>query len=450
MIIKKRNDKNAPVLNTSNKTKDQKTFDFLSEENNVKNIIKATSIFTLCLLLGIGALLFWSWNGNIEESISGAGELVPTGKLRRVMSPINGLVYKVHVKEAERVKKGQILAKLDPELSSTRRSGYGREKNYVEQEVFALKSAAEGSINSFTSSETQNAWLKSSQQAYQAKLESTNLRIKKAEYLYQNLNSKALSLKKLLASNRDILSKYERLFDGGGISKNEVELQRQKVLEQEGELASTIEKANAHKTEAAEAKQERKELKASYKEKILSRLLEHEKNLIRVNSEFEQSDINLKHQTVNAPIDGIINERFVHGKGEVVQMGAPLFSIVPNESELVAEVRLLNKDLSFVKLNQPVNVMIDALPYQRFGKITGVIQSLSPSTQKDEKGEPFYIAIIRLDKQTVKKDKQVYKLKAGMTFNANIITKHKKRVLSFLTEPIERQLDRAFRDPSNR
>jgi HlyD family secretion protein/adhesin transport system membrane fusion protein len=92
---------------------------------------------------------------------------------------------------------------------------------------------------------------------------------------------------------------------------------------------------------------------------------------------------------------------------------------------------------------------VDAFPYQKYGRLMGMVTAISPSTQKDEKGNSLYKLTITLNDQCLRFKNECLALRPGMTVSTDLITRN-RTLLSFITEPLQMKLDRAFRDPSGR
>jgi HlyD family type I secretion membrane fusion protein len=174
----------------------------------------------------------------------------------------------------------------------------------------------------------------------------------------------------------------------------------------------------------------------------------------RFRSDAAKANLFEKRFYIKAPIDGIINEQSVHGSGEVVAAGETLFSIVPKNTPMVAEIKVKNQDLAYIYPNQRAALRLDAFPYQRFGRLFGKVESISASTVSTsanggEDRQPFYVIRIRPEKSIFDLDGKAYAIRSGMTLTADLIT-HEKSLLSFFTEPMHYHFDKAFRDPTNR
>ena len=158
----------------------------------------------------------------------------------------------------------------------------------------------------------------------------------------------------------------------------------------------------------------------------------------------------IKREIIVAPISGTINEQSVHGHSEVVMAGAPLITIVPDDAGMVAEVKVANRDLSYIQIGQKVALRMEAFPYQQFGRLWGKVVTISPGSHTDSEGNPYFMVKIQPDR-TVFKDEQgkIYRMRSGMTVTADIVTRD-KRILNFFTESMHERLDNAFREPTTR
>ncbi len=420
-----------------------------NNQKKVQKILWVSFYFLITLLLGFIILGIWSWFGNIEESITGFGEMVPDGKLRRVMSPTNGVVSKVHVSENQKVNAGDLLIELDPETSKVDKDSYTEQLSYLNDEITAIKAALRDSSPSSAISGSHSDWLKATRDTFRAQYRSAKMQISRSEHLYKESLSNESKYRELAKSGDIQLGKYKKLAEEGGLSENDLEIQKQDVIEKKRMLEASIQETQARKFEISKSIQELNEVSSNYKRELLTRLTRNEQEVLKLKANVAKSNVNVEHQFIRAPIDGIVNEQVIRGLGEVVKIGDDLLSLVPIDSELVAEVKVTNQDLSYIRLEQQAALRIDALPYQQFGRLNGVVESMSPSTVTDEQGMPFYVIKIRPNKTVLQKDGKQYPLRAGMTLSADIITREKS-VLSFFIEPVKYHLDRAFHNPSNR
>ncbi len=67
----------------------------------------------LLALIVIGALLAWSALSEIEQVARAQGQVIASARTQIVQSANDGVIEAVLVQEGQRVKKGQLLARLD-------------------------------------------------------------------------------------------------------------------------------------------------------------------------------------------------------------------------------------------------------------------------------------------------------------------------------------------------
>ena len=109
--------------------------------------------------------------------------------------------------------------------------------------------------------------------------------------------------------------------------------------------------------------------------KLLS-LEEHDKIKFDLDNQRAAHDLvklELSYTQVVAPIDGVIGKRMVK-EGNLIQINTPLFHIVDFDP-LLGVLNVPERELNTLKPDQPVSMVVDALPGRRF---PGVIERVSP------------------------------------------------------------------------
>jgi membrane fusion protein len=112
---------------------------------------------------------------------------------------------------------------------------------------------------------------------------------------------------------------------------------------------------------------------------------------------------------------------------------------------LQAEAHVPQSGIGLVKPGQPVKLLYDAFPYQRYGVKYGTIRWVSPASVL-VKDQPVFRVLIDLQDESVVVRGQPRSLLAGMGGTADIVV-GKRSLLSFAFEPI-RQLKENFSAPS--
>jgi hemolysin D len=119
--------------------------------------------------------------------------------------------------------------------------------------------------------------------------------------------------------------------------------------------------------------------------------------------------------------------------------------VVPKESTLVVEARVLNKDIGFVREGQSVRIKLEAFPFTTHGILPGQVEHISRDALQDEKLGLVYLARVRMLQSTIRVRGRDVPLGAGLAVQAEIKT-GERRIIQYLLSPIAQTLDEAGRE----
>jgi hemolysin D len=321
-----------------------------------------------------GAALAWLALAKTDEVVVATGTLEPIGNVKTVQMPAGGVLEELLVKEGERVKKGQILMRLDNEATVDRQAS-------IRQGIAAKQQ---------------------------------QLRLKQLELSrYLNLNdTEQLVLRRNLVLEQQILDRLQSLKSSGAAAELQVLQQNNQVREVEGEL----EKVQVDRLrQTAILQQQIQQLNGE---------------LADQRSSLTELSVNIRYQDLRSPVDGIVFDLKPKGAGFVAQTSEPVMKIVPF-SDLQAKVEINSSDIGFVRLGKPVDLSIDSFPATDFGVLAGRLTRIgSDALPPDERNQVYrYPAVVALDSQQFKlKGGQILPLQVGMSLTANI----KLRKVSYL------------------
>jgi len=174
---------------------------------------------------------------------------------------------------------------------------------------------------------------------------------KKALLNQKNARANLIAANTELETARVDVSRYEALYSKGAVSKQVLDNARTKY-----------ENLKAHKTNANQAVMSNNEDKVANAE------------IDALKSQMEMAKLNLEYCTIRAKSTGHITNKRV-SKGSYIQIGSPMFSIVPEEVWVVANFK--ENQVGKMRAGQAVDIKIDSYPNKTFkGKIDS-IQKLS-------------------------------------------------------------------------
>ena len=148
-----------------------------------------------------------------------------------------------------------------------------------------------------------------------------------------------------------------------------------------------------------------------------------------------------RQMVVTAPVAGRITTVTVN-VGQRIDPAKPLFSIIPNDSDLLVNLYLPTRSIGFLEAGQSVNISYEAFPYQKFGTYSGKISQVAGSViMPGEPGggltfqEPVYKVTAVLESQHVEAYGKEIPLRSGMTLSADVVL-DKRSLFEWLLEPV--------------
>jgi HlyD family secretion protein len=318
-------------------------------------------------LIGVtGFGLGWLALAKTEEIVTAPGKLEPLGVVKDVQMPVGGVVDQVLVKEGDRVKKGQLLLKLDTEATQDRKTSVEKTILFKEQQ----------------------------------------LQLKEEEltrYLAVN-DTQQQVLRDSLVLEKEVLSRLDKLNKEGATAELQFLQQRNKVQEVEGQLE--------------EAKVERLRQQAILEQGAR----ELQSNLADLRSKLIELNVNIRYQAIRAPESGLVFELKPKSKGFVAQTSEPVMKIVPFD-RLEARVEVPSKDIGFVQVGKAADISIDSFPASDFGVLQGKVRKIGSDALPPDQLKQFYRfpVDIRLNSQQLKlKNGSSLPLQVGMSLTANV------------------------------
>jgi hemolysin D len=183
--------------------------------------------------------------------------------------------------------------------------------------------------------------------------------------------------------------------------------------------------------------------------------------------QLKKADLALANLSLRAPVSGVVQSLALANIGQEVKVGDKLLQIVPDNAPLEIRAYVLNDDIGFVKVGQPVKIKIDTFPYTRYGTISGHVSRVGADAvtgkyalaqQKDDAATPskgslsatnpgqqfndliFPVTVIA-DKVTINVEGRDVPLTAGMSVVVEIETE-RQRVISYIVYPLTRSFYR--------
>jgi hemolysin D len=146
-----------------------------------------------------------------------------------------------------------------------------------------------------------------------------------------------------------------------------------------------------------------------------------------------------------APISGTVLDLAVHTREGVVEPASVLMRIVPQDSPLEVEAKILNRDIGFVEPGQKVEVKVETFEFTKYGTIPGTIRMIAHDVTMDEQMGPVYRALIEMERDTINVGDKPIKLMPGMSVTVDVNI-GKRRLIEYILTPILRYKNESLRE----
>lgn len=266
--------------------------------------------------------------------------------------------------------------------------------------------------------------------------------IEAAEQQANSLREQIVLQDQVVASNQNLFDQIAKVVERGFVSKVEFERRRQTLINSQQQLAGLRQQLSGRMADAAQARAQ-----------IAGLAVESAQGVSEIQSNLQamaQQQAQLEGEQgyiVTAPITGRVTA-LQTAKGRTVNPSLPLMVIVPDKSQLKAELYAPTRAIGFVKPGQETRILFDSFPYQRFGSFGGKVQSVSRIVIDPRESEvplkleeAVYRVTVALDGQAVAAYGEKVPLQPGMTLQANIVLE-RQSFLSWLLQPLNAVLKR--------
>lgn len=383
--------------------------------------IKLTVLVLVCFAVVIIAFLF-SAEYSRKETVRGF--LMPNKGVIKSFANQSGTIEKLWVKEGDKVIKGQSLATLLVDQNNS--NGITLSIELIAQLNEQL-SLIDDEIKQHVQLQIQE-------------IKNTNQNEKALHKELWALKSQYKLANEKLSILQEQQKKIKKLNKQGYISNLESDRQQQSILEAKQEKQNIARLLLQQQNELSNTAFSLNNIPQQYTLRV--------NNLKRQQADIERQLAQVKNSykyTVTASNNGVVTGiQVVQGEtlSQAKAQAKPLLHIIPENSELVAELLLPTRSAGFIKIGNNTRLRFDAFPYQRFGfmksEIIRIDQTLITPNEIQlpvALQEPVYRLRAKLNQQQMQAFGKAFNLKSGMLFEADIMLEQ-RTLIEWLLEPI--------------
>lgn len=435
-------------------TNDPKAMAFLPDADEIERtpINRGVPVVLQALVVMLVVLIFWASLSEIDQVVTARGKLV-TPMPNIVVQPIEtALIETLPVRMGQVVKKGEILATLDPTFSAADLAQIRDRLGSLDAEVRRLEAEMEG--RGFQSGKGRDDVLQGSlaserMAGYKARLLHFDENIERLKSAISSNIQDIKTLESRVQSLHEIEAMNETLAQKQFQSRRGFLESRDRRLEVESDLQAAKSKAQELKRELAGVEADRSAFSKENRQKILGDLVAVRRERDAAAEQLLKADRRNRLITLTAPADAVILEIAKRSPGSIIREAESFFTLIPLDAQLEGEIQVETADIAYVSVNNPVRVKIDAFPFQKHGILQGKLEKLSQDAFTHEGGDnggAYYVGRVQLGDANFRNLDRPARLLPGMSLSAEIVV-GKRTVISYLLYPMIQTVDEAVREP---
>ena len=422
----------------------------------VERPVSPTGRITSWVLLALlAATIGWLVLGRIDVVASAQGRIMPTDDVKLVQAANSGVVRAIYVRDGAIVRRGQPLIDLDPTVSTAEEAQAQKGLLAAEIDVargHAIADALAGRGLRFAPpagtppdvAETQRRLIAAlvaengaATAGMAAARQSSLAEARAAAETMRKYDQTVPVLDREVAAMKGLESK------GYAPGLRMLELERQRHAER-GDRAVAAEQRSRGLSDAAKYGQALTQSREQARQQALADLAKAQTEVIMRREELTKARRQSRLQRLVAPVAGSVQQLAVKTLGGVVEPVRTLMVVVPTGA-ITVEVRILNKDVGFVRVGAPAAVKLEAFPITRYGTVPGRITWVSASAVEDRRLGLVYVAHVALQRASMNRGDTTVPLSPGMNVTADILT-GRRSIMSYLISPIDKARLEAARE----
>jgi HlyD family type I secretion membrane fusion protein len=396
----------------------------------------------------------------LDRVVTGSGRIVTVAGSFYVSPFDTGIVREVLVKVGDVVKKGQVLATLDPTFTHADLLQLQQKLGSDEAAVTRLGAELAGRPYTFSAADPYQSlqgsiWQKR-QSEYHYNLADFDARIHSSESQVAQYQSDSQEYTKRLKLANEVENVYQPLLEKGYVSK----LQLMQATDERTEMGRLLADAQH---QMASLRQTLASLRAQRESYIQKWNSDTGTELVTVRNDLDVTRQNLEKaqklsdlSSLDSPADAVVLKVGKVSSGSVAGSAAqtmgqdPLFTLVPLDAPVEADVNVSAGDIGFIKIGDPVQLKLDAYRFMQHGTAKGVIKTISEgsfTTDDNNVPVPAYFKVRVMVKEVHLRNVPTdFRLIPGMTLSGDIMV-GRRTILSYLVEGGLRTGSEAMREP---
>lgn len=376
----------------------------------------------------------------VDRVVVSPGKVVSTTSTI-VMQPLDtAIVRSIEVKPGDRVRAGQVLARLDPTFAHADLTALTAQVGTLQAQVARLQAELEGRPFTYTGLDPnlalQTAIYTQRQAEFNYKIEGYQQKANSLSAMIGRATSDAEGYRtrlKYAISLEEMRKELERLSVGSKINTLAAMDVRADV---QRNLSAAEQQAEGAQRDLAALIAERNGYMQNWRAEVAEKLADALIKLSDAREQLNKAQLHRQLVELRAETDGTILTIAKVSVGSVLTVGQPFISLVPGNAPLEIEVNIPSNQDGYVRVGDSVTIKFDTFNYSQYGMAHGKVRMVSPDSfsAQDEQRNPtgavepvtapgmgvWYRSRITIDRVELRNLPDDYQLVPGMPVTADI------------------------------
>ncbi len=409
----------------------------LSNDEFLPVLSRWTTLGGLVLLTALGSAVGLTAVTPLPTKVRTAGVVRPVGEVKVVQATMEGTVREIQVEEAQSVKVGDAIARIDDSRLQTRRRqlensiqqnqlqiqqidlqiGNLEQQANAEKNLVARTTISAQAEFAQAEREHRDRQIQALQQVQEAEATMTAAKVE-FEALATAAQEGVIPMVQVegkYQAYQAAVARWQGAKTGLNPSEAPVAIAREQIAQAQAQGDST--QASLQSNRAALVQQQ---------VQLRAKIQQDQQEITQLDKELEET-------VIRAQASGHILSLNLRNDGQVVRTGDVIAQIMPQEAPLLIKARVLPQDIGQIEVEQPVRMRVSAYVYTDYGTLDGKVvaigsdavasQSSGSASGDAPAGIPYYEITIQPNESYLTRSGKKYFLQPGMDIQADIITK---------------------------
>ncbi|WP_122049112.1 HlyD family type I secretion periplasmic adaptor subunit [Asaia bogorensis] len=404
----------------------------------------------------------------LNKVVSTPGRLVAVNN-NLVIQPMEmSIIRSIDVELGQYVKKGQVLAHLDPTITKADLVNLKAQRDSYQATIARLHAEADGTnyapdLNDSSAAREAASYARRKAE-YTAKISQFDQEIAAMQsQINGSLASAAMHQSRGRVAN-EVLQMRRRLQADQVGSKLSTLAAQSELMEAERAQIEAQQTAAATKSKLAATEAERDAYIQNWKAQVYTQIAEVQHRLDEAVGDYEKAALRNKLVLLKSPDEGVVLNIAKLSVGSIISPAQVLMSIVPTGAALEVEAVLKGNDAGFVKLGDHALLKFATFPYTQYGGAEGTVRLISADAftasdaksgamgqmsagDEDPSQSGYYRVRLRIDRYTLHGVPSFFHPTPGMSVSADIQV-GKRTMIQYLFSKVIPAMSNGMREPN--